>query len=60
MDWTKTALVIIDPQVDVLDPEGAFWDLVGDQVSRFGTVEKLVALRDAAEKAGVAVFYSWL
>ena len=60
MDWTKTALVIIDPQVDVLDPEGAFWDLVGEQVSRFGTVEKLMALRDAAEQAGVAVFYSWL
>ena len=60
MDWNKTALVIIDPQVDVLTPEGAFWDLVGDQVSRLQTVDKLAELRDAAEQAGVTVFYSWL
>lgn len=60
MDWTNTALVIIDPQVDVLAPEGALWDLVGDQVSRFGVVDKLVAIRDAAEEAGIPVFYSWL
>lgn len=60
MNWEKTALVIVDPQVDVLDPEGALWDLVGDQVRRMGIVDKLVALRDAAEAADVPVFYSWL
>ncbi len=60
MNWDNTALLLVDPQVDVLDPEGALWDLVGDQVSRFGIVDKLVSLRDAAEAAGIPVFYSWL
>ena len=60
MDWDNTALVIVDAQVDLLDPAGALWDLVGDQVSRFGIVDKLISLRNEAEAAGVPVFYSWL
>ncbi|MEM9557874.1 MAG: isochorismatase family cysteine hydrolase, partial [Acidobacteriota bacterium] len=60
MQWNHTALLIVDPQVDLLAPEGALWDLVGDQVSRLGIVDNLVALRDSAEAAGVPVLYSWL
>lgn len=60
MDWKNTALVIVDPQIDVLAPEGALWDLIGEQVDRLGVVDKLVSLRDAAEAAEVPVFYSWI
>ena len=35
-----TALLITDPQNDVLSPEGATWDLAGESVN--GTVEKLM------------------
>jgi len=56
--WDRTALIIVDPQVDVLSPEGAAWDLFGEQVSERGTVAKLRTLRDAAEAAGVPSFYS--
>ncbi len=60
IDWSKTALLITDPQVDVLSPEGVLWDLVGDQLTRLGVVGNLVALRDQAIASGVPVFYSWL
>jgi nicotinamidase-related amidase len=53
-----TALVIIDPHVDYLSPESVVWDLVGEQVEKNGVVEHLVALKEAAERAGVPVFYS--
>lgn len=60
LDWNTSALVIVDPQIDVLSPEGAAWDLVGEQVTRLGIIDKLVALRDEAERAGAPILYSWL
>ena len=57
-NWQNTALIIVDPQVDLLSPEGAAWDLFGAQVEKRGTVRNLIALRDAAEAAGVPIFYS--
>jgi len=54
----RTALVIVDPQVDFLSPESVVWDLVGEQVEKNAVVEHLVALKEAAEQAGVPVFYS--
>lgn len=58
LDPTTTAVVITDPQLDVLAPDGAFADLVGSEVSRLDVVRHLRALRDAAEAAGVPVIYS--
>ena len=57
-DWNTAALIVVDPQIDLLSPEGAAWDLFGPQVAERGTVQNLRALRDAAEQAGVPVFYS--
>jgi nicotinamidase-related amidase len=54
----RTALVIVDPQVDFLSPESVVWDLVGEQVEKNAVVEHLVALKEAAGRAGVPVFYS--
>ena len=57
-DWKSTAVVLVDPQVDLLSPEGAAWDLFGEQVQTRGTIDKMLALRNAAEEAGIPVFYS--
>jgi len=54
----RTALVIIDPHVDYRSPESVVWDLVGEQVGKNGVVEHLVVLKEAAERAGIPVFYS--
>jgi nicotinamidase-related amidase len=54
----RTALVIVDPQVDFLSPESVVWDLVGEQVEHNQVVEHLIALREAAEQAGIPVLYS--
>lgn len=53
-----TAVVFTDPQVDMLKPEGAIWDKVGDTVEANNVVEKLVQLRDAAHEGDVPLFYS--
>ena len=46
MDFNKndTALVVIDPQNDVLSEQGVSWPLVGDSVKENNTVENLARL----------------
>ena len=39
----NTALLITDPQNDFLSPEGATWDMVGESVTKNGTVENIEA-----------------
>jgi nicotinamidase-related amidase len=58
IELERTALVIVDPQVDFLSPKSVVWDLVGEQVEKNRVVEHLVALKDAAERARIPVFYS--
>ncbi len=58
LNLTDMALVLIDPQVDLLSPNGAAWDLFGEQVTKRDTIDHMVELRSAAEKAGVPVLYS--
>ncbi len=60
IDWNRTALLLVDPQIDVLSPEGAAWDLVGEQVTKQDVAGKLRRLRDEAERCGVTVLYSWI
>ena len=53
-----TALVVIDPQNDVLSETGVSWGLVGDSVKENNTVENLARLFRAAKGRGFGVFIS--
>ncbi len=53
-----TAVVIIDPQNDVLSESGISWDLVGQSVRENNTIENLARLFVAAKQRGFAVFIS--
>lgn len=60
MDFPKsdTALVVIDPQNDVLSETGVSWPLVGASVRENHTVENLERLFRAAKEKGYGVFVS--
>jgi nicotinamidase-related amidase len=53
-----TAVVIIDPQNDVLSPTGKNWDSVGASVTENNTVQHLVDILAAAKDAGFGVYIS--
>ena len=53
-----TAVVVIDPQNDVLSPTGVNWGSVGASVTENRTVEHLVDLLSAAKASGLQVFVS--
>jgi len=53
-----TALVVIDPQNDVLSENGVSWGLVGDSVKENNTVENLGRLFTAAKDRDFGVFIS--
>jgi nicotinamidase-related amidase len=53
-----TALVVIDPQNDVLSEKGVSWGLVGASVKENNTVENLAKLFTAAKEQGYSVFIS--
>ena len=57
-DKHDTALVVIDPQNDVLSEAGVSWGLVGASVRENGTVENLARLFAAAKGRGYGVFVS--
>ena len=62
MDLNKndTALVVIDPQNDVLSEKGVSWGLVGASVKENNTVENLARLFQAAKSQGFGVFvWAW-
>ncbi len=54
----STAIVITDPQNDFLSPEGVTWGLVGESVTKNGTVENLETLFKLAKEHGIKVFIS--
>src|SRR5580692_6599138 len=53
-----TALVVIDPQNDVLSEKGVSWPLVGASIKENNTVENLARLFQAAKEQGFGVFIS--
>ncbi|MCA0873070.1 cysteine hydrolase [Seohaeicola saemankumensis] len=55
---SNTAIVITDPQVDFLSPDGVTWGVVGQSITENGTVENLEALFRVAEEVGMPVFVS--
>ncbi len=57
-DNNDTALVIIDPQNDVLSPMGKNWDSVGASVTENNTVQHLLRLFAAAKASDFSVFIS--
>jgi len=54
----ETALVVIDPQNDVLSEKGVSWGLVGESVKENNTVENLARLFTAAKDRDFGVFIS--
>ena len=54
----RTALVVTDPQVDFLSPDGVTWGVVGASVTEHGTVANLGRLLEAAKKADMTVAIS--
>jgi nicotinamidase-related amidase len=57
-DAADTAVVVIDPQNDVLSPAGRNWEVLGDSVTENRTVEHLVEIFGAAKTGGFAVVIS--
>jgi nicotinamidase-related amidase len=58
LDPEHAALVITDPQVDFLSPEGASWPVFGDSIRDNNTVAHIGELLDAAKLAGITVAVS--
>ena len=58
IDPATTTLLVVDPQIDMLNAKGALWDLVGGEVQRLDVVGKLAALKAAAEEVGIVVMYA--
>lgn len=58
LDLKRTALVVTDPQIDFLSPEGAAWGVVGESVEEQGTVQNIGRLLAAAKEADITVAIS--
>jgi nicotinamidase-related amidase len=58
VDLSHTALVITDPQVDFLSPDGVTWGVVGESVQENNTVENIERLLKAAKAKGMTVAIS--
>ena len=58
LDHDRAALLVIDPLVDFLDPEGVAWDVVKDNVEELGTIDNLERLFEAAHAAELPVVVS--
>ncbi len=54
----STALVITDPQIDFLSPDGVTWGVVGKSVQENNTVDNLESLFQWAKENDVRVFVS--
>lgn len=58
LDLKRTALVVIDPQVDFLSPKGVAWVAVGASVQQHDTVRNIGRLLAAAKSTGLTVAVS--
>jgi nicotinamidase-related amidase len=55
---SNTALVITDPQIDFLSPDGVTWGVVGASVEKHGTVKNIGRLLESAKNKGMTVAIS--
>jgi nicotinamidase-related amidase len=58
LDPAHAALVITDPQIDFLSPDGATWAVFGDSIRENDTVAHIGELLDAAKLTGLTVAVS--
>ena len=58
LDLSRAALVVTDPQIDFLSPEGVTWGVVGKSVTEHNTVNNIEALFQAAKAADITVAVS--
>ena len=58
LDLERTALVVIDPQIDFMSPKGAAWSAVGEAVTERRLVPNLLRLFESSKKAGIVVAIS--
>jgi len=58
LDLARAALVVTDPQIDFLSPDGVTWEVVGESVQEHGTVENIRRLFAAAKQRGMTVAVS--
>jgi nicotinamidase-related amidase len=65
LDSSRAALVVIDPQIDFLSPNGKAWPVVGESVTEHNVVANLGRLFRAAKASGIVVaisphhYYNW-
>ncbi|MEZ0356361.1 isochorismatase [Mycobacterium sp. ENV421] len=55
---SDTAVVFIDPQIDVLSPQGRNWGAVGASVTENDTVNHMIAIMDSAVQQCYPMFIS--
>jgi nicotinamidase-related amidase len=58
LDLKRTALVVTDPQIDFLSPDGVTWGVVGASVQHHHTVENIELLFKAAKARDMTVAVS--
>ncbi|MGC3940117.1 cysteine hydrolase [Roseobacter sp. EG26] len=58
LDLSRAALVVTDPQIDFLHPEGVTWGVIGASVTEHNTVENIETLFKAAKAANITVAVS--
>ena len=58
LDLKRTALVVTDPQIDFLSPDGVTWGVIGASVERHNTVENIETLFKAAKAKEMTVAVS--
>jgi nicotinamidase-related amidase len=58
LELKRTALVVTDPQIDFLSPDGVTWGVIGASVQEHNTVANLERLFAAAKKADMVVLVS--
>lgn len=58
LDPARAALVLTDPQIDFLSPDGVSWPFFGASITENGTVEHIGELLAAAKAAGLTVAVS--
>lgn len=58
IDTERTALVVVDPQVDFLSPKGTAWPVVGKSVTEQQTVQNIEKLFKMAKEVNMPVLIS--
>lgn len=58
LNLSRTALVVTDPQIDFLSPDGVSWGVVGKSVMEHNTVENIDRLFQAAKASDLTVAVS--